>query len=185
MVEDILKRIEEKMKKAVEATQREFTSLRTGRATPALLERIKVECYGQVMLLNQLATISSPEPRALVVQPWDKSIIGEIEKAIIKSDLGLTPVNLGSMLKLSIPPLTEERRKELVKIVKKEAEQGRVAIRNTRREGNEEVKKLEKASDISEDESRRSQEKVQEITNKYIDEIDRILKVKEEEIMEV
>lgn len=185
MIEELIKNVEEKMKKAIDATARELSTIRTGRANPTILERVKVSAYNQLMPLNQLATISSPEPRALLIQPWDKSIIADIEKAIIKSDLNLTPINLGNVIRLNIPPLTEERRKELVKIVKKEIEQGKVSIRNIRRDANEEVKKMEKNKDISEDESRRTLDKIQKATDKYIEEMDRLLERKEKEIMEV
>jgi ribosome recycling factor len=178
-------RAKQKMEKAVEVIQREFTSIRTGRATTALLDGIKVEAYGSPMPLVQVASLSAPEPRLLVVQPWDQTLIPEVEKAIQKSDLGLTPTNDGTVIRLPIPQLTEERRKDLVRLVKRVAEEGRVAIRNVRRDSNEDLKKREKEKEISEDESRRLTQQVQDLTDKYIKEMDGILTEKEKEIMEV
>lgn len=185
MVDDLLIKAEEKMKKTKEAFSHQLQTFRTSRATPALLERIKIECYGQLMSLNQLSTISTPDARTLILQVWDKGLISDIEKAIQKSDLGLTPQTSGNIIRLNIPPLTEERRKELVKIVKKEAENSRVAIRNIRRDTNDEIKKLEKDKKISEDQTKKLMDKVQKLTDKYIEEIDKILSLKEKEIMEV
>jgi ribosome recycling factor len=185
MLDLVYSETEERMQKVIGAYQRELAILRAGRATPSLLDRIEVEYYGTVTPLNQLAGISAPESRLLVIQPWDKQAIGDIEKAILKSDLGLTPSNDGALIRLSIPQLTEERRKELVKYLRKKAEESKVGIRNIRRDANDEVKQLEKSGDISEDEHRRSQEKIQEITNQKITEIDEITDLKEKEIMEV
>ncbi|MDK2984934.1 MAG: ribosome recycling factor [Clostridia bacterium] len=185
MVQTVLKDTEEKMKKAVEALRKDFQSIRAGRANPALLDKIQVDYYGVPTPLNQVANISAPEARLLVIQPWDKSVLGDIEKAILKSDLDLTPNNDGNIIRIAIPQLTEERRKELVKIVKKKAEEYRVVIRNIRREANDEIKKMEKNGEISEDEMHRSQDEVQELTNQYIEKIDGVLKNKEAEIMEV
>ncbi len=185
MLDLVYNETEERMQKVTGAYQRELASLRAGRATPALLDRIEVEYYGTVTPLNQLAGISAPESRLLVIQPWDKQSIGDIEKAILKSDLGLTPNNDGEVIRLAIPQLTEERRKELVKYLRKKAEESKVSIRNIRRDANDEVKQLEKSGDISEDEHRRSQEKIQDITNQKITEIDEITDLKEKEIMEV
>lgn len=185
MVNLVLEEAEDKMKKAVEATRREFNGIRTGRASPALLDRISVDAYGTHMPLNQVATISVPEPRLLMISPWDKSVISAIERAIMKSDLGLNPSSDGNVIRLAIPPLTEERRRELTKLVHKKAEEGKVAIRNVRREANEELKKLRKAGDISEDDEKRSEERVQKLTDKYISEIDRLQEHKEQEVMEV
>lgn len=185
MVQTVLKDTEEKMKKAVEALRKDFQSIRAGRANPALLDKIQVDYYGVPTPLNQVANISAPEARLLVIQPWDKSVLGDIEKAILKSDLDLTPNNDGNIIRIAIPQLTEERRKELVKIVKKKAEEYRVVIRNIRREANDEIKKMEKNGEISEDEMHRSQDEVQELTNQYIEKIDGVLKIKEAEIMEV
>lgn len=185
MLKDVFKEAERKMNAVIDATKREFATIRTGRATPSLLDRISVEYYGTETPLNQLANISVPEPRMLMVQPWDKSAVKAIEKAILASDLGLTPNSDGNVIRIAIPPLTEERRKELVKIVRKEAEEKRVAVRNVRRDANEEVKALEKSGEISEDESRRAQDDIQELTNKYISKIDELLAAKETEILEV
>ncbi|MGQ9497727.1 MAG: ribosome recycling factor [Desulfotomaculales bacterium] len=173
------------MQKTVEIVKREFASLRAGRATPALLDKILVNYYGTPTPVNQLASISAPEPRLLVVQPWDKSITGEIEKAILKSDLGITPSSDGNVIRLAIPQLTEERRQELVKVIKKKAEEGRVAIRNVRRDANDQLRAKQKEGEITEDELRRGQDDVQKLTDKYIKEIDRLLQAKEKEIMEI
>ncbi|HHY46697.1 MAG TPA: ribosome recycling factor [Firmicutes bacterium] len=183
-IEDV-RRAEEKMKAVIEATKREFSAIRTSRANPAILERVTVECYGGLYPINQVATIATPEPRLLVIQPWDRNQLPHIEKAILKSNLGLTPVSDGSVIRISLPPLTEERRKELVRLTRKQAEDMRVAVRNIRREANESLKSKEKAGEISEDELRRSQEEVQRLTDKYIGEIDALLESKEQEIMEV
>jgi len=185
VINDILSQSEQKMEKAVQNLSKELASVRAGRANPALLDKVQVDYYGVQTPLNQLANISAPEPRLLVIQPWDKSALENIEKAILKSDLGLTPNNDGNIIRIAIPQLTEERRKELVKIVKKMAEDCRVAIRNIRREANEEIKNKEKSGEISQDESRRLQDNVQELTDKYIEKVKEILAVKEEEIMEV
>lgn len=185
MLEGIYAELEAKMDKVISAFQRELATLRAGRASPALLDRIEVDYYGTTTPLNQLAGITAPEPRLLVIQPWDKQVMGEVEKAILKSDLGLTPTNDGNVIRLAIPQLTEERRVELVKFVRKKAEEGKVSIRNIRRDANENIKKLEKSSDISEDERRRAQDRVQEITDKKIEEIDGVTELKEKEMMEV
>jgi len=185
MLDDIYAEADERMNKVINAFQRELATLRAGRATPALLDRIEVDYYGAITPLNQLAGITAPESRLLVIQPWDKQSLGNIEKAILKSDLGLTPTNDGNVIRLSIPQLTEERRKDLVKFVRKKAEESKVGIRNIRRDANENVKQLEKTSDISEDERRRAQDYIQEITDKKIVEIDEALDLKEKEMMEV
>ncbi len=185
MVEEIYIEAGERMDKVISAFQRELATLRAGRATPALLDRIEVNYYGTPTPLIQLAGITAPEPRLLVVQPWDKSSMGDIEKAILKSDLGLTPVNDGNIIRLSIPQLTEERRRELVKHVRKKAEESRVSIRNIRRDANESLKQLEKSSEISEDEWRRAQDEIQELTDEKIAPIDELLQAKEKEVMEV
>ncbi|GAW94320.1 ribosome recycling factor [Calderihabitans maritimus] len=185
MIPDILADAETRMEKAVDALKKDLASLRAGRANPALLDGIQVEYYGVSTPINQVANISAPEPRLLVVQPWDKSIIAEIERAILKSDLGVTPNNDGNVIRIALPQLTEERRKELVKVVKKKAEESRVAVRNIRRDANDQVKSLEKKGEISEDEARRGQEQVQKLTDKYIEMIDHILQNKEKEIMEI
>lgn len=185
MIKEVQKEIEEKMKGVVAATKREFAAVRTGRANPALLERVQVNYYGTPTHLTQLANVSVPEPRMIVIQPWDRASIKEIEKAILQSDLGLTPSNDGQVIRLVIPPLTEERRKELVRLVRKEAEEKRVVVRNLRREANEDVKALEKDGAVSEDDVKRSEKQVQEMTDRYIKEIDQLLEIKEREIMEV
>ena len=175
----------QRMEKAIQALKRELASFRAGRATPALLDKVMVEYYGSEMPLNQLANISTPEPRLLVVQPWDKSTLGDVERAILKSDLGLTPNNDGNLIRISIPALTEERRAELVKVVKKTGEETKVAIRNIRRDANDEMKKLEKKGEMSEDESRRGQDEIQKLTDRFIQETDKVIETKEKEIMEV
>ncbi|MDT2276188.1 ribosome recycling factor [Paenibacillus larvae] len=174
---------EDRMKSS-SSSSKELVSLRAGRATPALLDRVQVEYYGAMTPLNQLANINVPDPRTLLIQPWDKSSLGAIEKAILKSELGLTPTSDGTMIRLTIPPLTEERRLELVKMTKKYGEDAKVAIRNIRRDSNESIKKMEK-TEISEDESRRHQDDIQKSTDKYIAEVDKVLAAKEKEIMEV
>lgn len=184
MPQQIIKHAEERMKKAIEALQRDLATLRAGRANPALLDRIQVEYYGAPTPLNQVGTINTPDPRTLVIQPWDKSILGDIEKALMKSDLGLTPSNDGSIIRITVPALTEERRADLVKMTKKFGEEGKVAIRNIRRDANDDIRKMEK-TDISEDESRGYQEDVQKLTDKYVKEVDKVLDNKEKEIMEV
>ncbi|MEK5058758.1 ribosome recycling factor [Paenibacillus shunpengii] len=184
MPQSIKKNAEERMDKAIQALKRDLSTLRAGRATPALLDRIQVEYYGAMTPLNQLANINTPDSRTLMIQPWDKSSLADIERAIMKSDLGLTPANDGAMIRLSIPPLTEERRTELVKFTKKFGEDAKVAIRNIRRDANDDIKKLEK-SDISEDESRRHQDDIQKATDKFVAEVDKVLAAKEKEIMEV
>ncbi|ADN02249.1 ribosome recycling factor [Spirochaeta thermophila] len=175
---------ETRMKKSVHALKDQLATIRTGRATPALFEKITVNYYGQQTPLNQVASISAPEPRLVVIQPWDKSVLQEIEKAIQSSDLSLNPVNDGKVLRINIPPLTEERRKEYIKLAKNVAEQSRVAIRNIRRDANEALKKAEKEGQLSEDERKRGEEEIQKLTQKYIDEINNLLEAKEKEIME-
>ncbi|MCX7779303.1 MAG: ribosome recycling factor [Negativicutes bacterium] len=176
---------EDKMKKALEVLRKEYASLRAGRATPALLDKITVDYYGTPTPINQVANISVPEPRMIVLQPWEKSMISAIEKAILKSDLGLTPSSDGSVIRLTIPQLTKERRAELVKVVHKKAEESRVAVRNLRRDANDAIKKLEKDKVISEDETKKGQDDIQKLTDKYIKEIDTVMAAKEKEIMEV
>ncbi|ALS21668.1 MULTISPECIES: ribosome recycling factor [Paenibacillus] len=184
MPQSIKKNAENRMEKAIGALKKELASLRAGRATPALLDRVQVEYYGTMTPVNQLANINTPDSRTLMIQPWDKSSVSAIEKAIMKSDLGLTPTNDGSSIRIVIPALTEERRTELVKMTKKYGEEAKVAIRNIRRDANDDIKKLEKTG-ISEDESRRHQDDIQKFTDKYIAEVDKVLAAKEKEIMEV
>ena len=185
MIEELYSDTEERMKKALESFRRELASIRTGKATPALLDGIKVDYYETMTPLSQVANISVPDPRLLVIQPWEKGLIPEIVKAIHKSDLGLNPQPDANVIRLPVPPLTEERRKDLAKLVKKSAEDGKIAIRNIRRDANETLKKAEKDKDISEDESRKAQEHVQEITDEHIELLDEMVKKKEEEVMEV
>ena len=182
---DALKDAESKMTKAVEATRAEFASIRTGRATPALLDRLHVEAYGSAVPLKQVAGVATPDARTLVITAFDKNVVGDIKKAIEKSDLGLTPNVDGTAIRLSIPPLNEERRKDLVKVVKKKAEDGKVAVRNVRHHALDEIKAAAKKSDITEDDSKRQQEQLQKLTDRYTKEIDTLVATKEKDIMEV
>lgn len=185
MANEIIKEAENNMKKTIEVVKKEFASMRAGRATPALLDKISVNYYGTPTPVNQLANISVPEARLLVIQPWDKSSLPEIERAILKSDLGITPASDGTIIRLAIPQLTQERRAELMKVVKKKAEEGRVAVRNVRREINEQLKVQQKDGKMSEDELKRSQEEVQKLTDRFVKEIDGLFSTKEQEIMQV
>lgn len=185
MIEAIKSDTKERMEKAIVSLRKELAAIRAGRANPSLLDKIIVEYYGTQTPLNQLANITTPDPRTLIIQPWDKSGTSDIERAILKSELGITPNNDGVVIRINIPALTEERRKELVKLVKKTGEEGKVAIRNIRRDGNDDLKKFEKTGDVSEDESRWTQEEIQKITDRYIEEIDKLVTNKENEIMEV
>jgi len=183
-LEDIYKDLETRMSKSISAFQSEMARIRTGRATPALLDGVKVEYYGNQIPLQQIAGIMVPEPRLLVIQPWDKNAIGEIEKAIRKTGLGLNPINDGNVIRIPIPPLSDERRQDLIKLVKKLAEDARVAVRNIRRDGVEKVKTLEKNKEISEDERIKAENEIQKITDKFIKEINSLLEKKEKEILE-
>lgn len=183
-VNDIYRDAESRMKKSLEHLHYELTHIRTGRATPALLDVVKVPYYGSPMPLNQVSTVSAPEPRLLVIQPWDKGMIGEIEKAILQSDLGLNPTNDGNVVRVPIPELSEERRQDLLKVVRKLCEDTRVAIRNVRRDANEHVKVLEKKHEISEDDSHKMLDKIQKMTDEYIKKVDEQFQVKETEILE-
>lgn len=185
MPQAILKEMEERMSKAIASLKKDLATLRAGRANPAMLDKIMVDYYGTPTPISQLANINAPEPRMLQIQPWDKTALKEIDRAIQQSDLGLTPTNDGVLIRIAVPPLTEERRKELVKTAGKSGEEAKVAIRNIRRDANDDVKKLEKAATISEDESRRHQETIQKTTDKYIAEVDRVVKEKEKDILEV
>ncbi len=176
---------EERMKKTIEVMKKDLLTIRTGRASPALLDRIAVDCYGEAMPIKQVANITTPDSKTIMLQPWDRSVLGSIEKAIQKSDLGLNPINDGKVIRLVIPPLTEERRKDLVKVLKKKTEENKVSLRNVRRDAMEELKGLEKSGKISEDEVKRLQEQVQKLTDRYVDELDRIMAAKEKEIMEI
>jgi len=185
MIDLILEESEDKMKKSLAAFRRELATIRTGKATTTLLDGIKVDAYGQSMPLNQVASISVPEPRLILVQPWDQTILSDVEKAIQKSNTGLVPNTDKNVIRLPIPLLTEERRVELVKLVKKHAEESRVSVRNIRRDSNEHLKRAQKDGEISEDDSHKAVDKVQKLTDKYIEEIDKVLVAKEKEIMEV
>ncbi|MFC7363777.1 MULTISPECIES: ribosome recycling factor [Bhargavaea] len=185
MVNNLIEETKDRMVKSLQSLRRELASIRAGRANASLLDRISVDYYGAPTPVNQLAGISVPEARLLVIQPYDKSVIGDIEKAILKSDLGLTPANDGNVIRLAVPALTEERRKDLVKLVKKEAEEGKISIRNIRRDANDSLKKLEKNGEITEDDQRGYSDDIQKMTDDHIRQIDDIAKEKEEEIMEV
>jgi len=185
MLDEVLKNLTAEMEGTITALRRELARTRTGRASTSLLEGITVEYYGARTPLNQLATLSAPEPRLLVIQPFDRNVLSDIERAILQSDLGLNPANDGKILRVPIPELTEDRRRELVKHVRKVAEEFRVSQRNHRRDANEMLKELQKEKEITEDELRRGQDKTQDLTKAYIEKLDQILKAKEEEIMEV
>lgn len=184
MLEEVKEEIEDKMQSSLETLRKELMGIRTGRASLALVDGILVDYYGNPTPLKQLATLSVPESRLIVIQPWDNSLIQKMEKAILKSDLGLSPTNDGRLIRISIPPLTEERRKQLVKVVKKMGEENKIAIRNVRRDGNEQLKEFEKEKEITEDELHKGQEEVQKITNKFIAKIDELVSQKEKEILE-
>jgi ribosome recycling factor len=175
----------QRMDGAVQATVREFATIRSGRPTPALLDKVRVEAYGTVMPVNQLATIAVPEPRLITITPWDKSIIRNIENAILQSDIGLTPSSDGNIIRLPVPTLTEERRRELAKLVRQMGEDGKVAIRNVRRDANDRIKRMEDEEHLSEDEVHRGQKEMQELTDEHIEELDKIIEQKVAEIMEV
>ena len=184
MIDDIYQDTTESMSKSIEALERELQRVRTGRASLSILDGIKVDYYGTLTPLNQMATLAVPESRLITIQPWDVSVIKDIEKALLKSDLGLTPANDGKILRISIPPLTEERRKELVKLVHKMCEEHKVSVRNVRRDSNELLKSLKKDGDISEDEAFKAQDEVQKITDEHIKLIDECFTKKEKEILE-
>lgn len=181
---EVLHNTEERIKKAIESVAREFSEIRTGRASPSLVEGLYINYYGTPTLLKQLASISVPDAHLIVIQPWDVTAIAEIEKAILKSNLGINPSNDGKLIRLSIPPLSKERRQELVKVVNKMAEEGRVSLRTIRREAKESLEKLEKDKTISEDDKFRSIEELQKIVDKYIGKVEEILKNKEKEVVE-
>ena len=182
---DLARDAEQKMKKTVEATQHDFSTIRTGRATPTLLDGITADYYGSATPINQLAQISVPESRQLLIAPYDRNAVSAIEKAIKQSDLNINPVNEGTTLRLTIPPLTQDRRKEFVKVLHKKAEEGRVSVRNIRRDTNDHFKALVKKAEASEDDSKRAQDGLQKLTDRYIAEIDQIAKAKEAELLEV
>jgi len=185
MISEVIQDAEERMRKGVDVLRREYATIRAGRANPSVLDKVMVEYYGAPTPISQLANISAPEARMLVIQAWDRSVLPAIEKAIMKSDLGLNPSSDGIVIRLNIPQLTAERRLELVKKVKKEAEEARVAARNVRRDVNDKLKKLEKDHEASEDEVKRAQEEVQKLTDKIIKEIEHVMETKESEITEV
>ena len=185
MIEDTLRDAEHRMQSAITALDRELDTVRTGRARPALVETLKIDYYGAPTPLNQVATINAPESRMITIQPWDKTQLGAIEKAIQKSDLGLNPTNDGNIIRLVIPALTEDRRKELAKLVHKKTEDGRVAVRNVRRDSLEELRKLQHDKEISDDDERRAQDRLQKLTDKYVAEIEKHGQTKEQELLEV
>jgi len=182
---DNLKEIEDRMIKTLEFTRKDFSAIRTGRATPAVLDRVTVNVYGQMMPLKQAATVAVPDPRTLTVQPWDRSVLGEMEKALQKADLGINPINDGKLIRLSFPTLTEERRQDLVKMLKKRGEEAKVSLRNIRREVIDKIKGQKKDKGIPEDEIKRVEDKIQKLTDKFIAEVDKAIEFKEKEIMEV
>jgi ribosome recycling factor len=177
--------VRERMDKSVEAVRREFSSVRSGKATPALLDTVRVEAYGSKMSLNQVGSVSAPEPRLLLVQPWDKSLIKEIERGIMEADLGLNPANDGNVVRVPIPALTEERRKDMVRMLHKLAEEGRVAVRQIRQDANKEIKAKQSKHEVSEDDAHRQMDEIQKLTDQHIKKIDDLLAHKEEEVMEV
>lgn len=185
MIDDIKKDAEIRMQKSVEALKTELSRLRTGRAHPSLLDHVSVSYYGSDTPLNQVANVAVEDARTLSVTPWEKNIVPDVEKAILNSNLGLNPVTAGTVIRIPLPPLTEERRKELVKMVKGEGENAKVAIRNIRRDANSDIKELTKAKEISEDDERRAQDEIQKITDKFVESVDSVVAVKEEDLMSV
>ncbi|MDS0524898.1 ribosome recycling factor [Clostridium sp. SHJSY1] len=185
MIKDIIKNSEEKMKKTISVLKSDLSTMKAGRANPTMLDRIQVDYYGSPCPLTQVANVSAPEPRVLMITPWEKTLLKDIEKAILKSDLGLNPSNDGSVIRLVIPELTEETRKNLVKNVKKTGEDAKVAIRSVRRDANEKIKSLKKDSEISEDEVKKGEDNVQKVTDSYIKEVETIITSKEKEIMSI
>ena len=184
-IKELLQQAEERMNKSIEALKHEFASIRTGRASVALLDKVMVDYYGAPTPVNQIAKVAVPEPRMIMIQPYEKSILHDIEVAIMKSDLGLSPNSDGTAIRLAIPALTQERRQDIVKQVNKKSEEAKVAIRNVRRDGNDAIKKLEKAKEITEDDSKRGQESIQKLVDKYIKLVDEAKAIKEQEVMEV
>jgi ribosome recycling factor len=180
-----LQQARQRMDKAIDALRREFSGVRTGKASPALLDTVRVDAYGSHVPLNQVATVSAPEPRLLLIQPWDRAMVGPIEKALQTSDLGLNPNNDGKLIRVPIPPLTEERRREYVKLLHKMAEEARVAVRQARKEANDAIKNRQKDGELSEDQARREQDEVQRLTDQHVEQVDELLKHKEAEVMEV
>lgn len=184
MIEEIYQEVKDGMQSTLDSLVKEFAGVRTGRATTALVDGILVDYFGAQTQMKQLATISVPESRLIVIQPWDKSVVPEVEKAIQRSNLGLNPVSDGKILRIPVPPLTEERRRDLVKVVKKKAEDRRVSVRNARRDGNDLLKQMEKDKEISEDDNRRAQERIQKLTDEFIRKVDEVTAKKEKEVME-
>ena len=185
MYDDVVSKAAKSMDKSIDALKKDFSKVRTGRASVSLLDDIRVDYYGTPTPLNQVGTLTVPEPRLITIQPWEKNLIGDIEKAILKSDLGLNPTSDGQLVRIAIPPLTEERRKEMVKLVKKMCEETKIAIRNARRDANDNLKKLEKEKEISEDELKRGEKEIQDLTDKFVKKADEVVAVKEKEIMEI
>lgn len=185
MYKDLVTKSEETMKKSMIFLKEELATIRAGKANPKLVDKIQVSYYGTMTPISQVANISVPEPRAIIIQPWDSNLVKDIERAILASDLGINPSNDGKLIRLVIPPLTEERRKDLIKLVKKEVENSKIAVRNIRRDTNEELKKLEKASELTKDDLKKAEEEMQKLTDKYIKLADDIYKDKEKEILEV
>jgi ribosome recycling factor len=185
VLSDALPNAKERMTKAVDALRKDLSAIRTGRASVGLVDHIRVDYHGTPMPINQLATVAVPEPRLLTIQPWDRNALGMIEKAIQKSDLGITPANDGSMIRLALPQLNEQRRKELAKMVQKRVEEGRVAVRNIRRDCHDELRRYEKNHEASEDEIRRQSDQLQKLTDQFVSDMDKVGKEKEAELMEV
>lgn len=185
MVEIVIEETTEKMDKAVEALKKEFSKLRTGRASTGMFDTIMVDYFGSMTPLNQLAAVNVPEPRLITIQPWDQGSLGAIEKTIMSSDLGLNPNNDGKIIRINFPQLTEDRRKELVRLAKKYGEETKVSVRNARRDGNEDIKKLEKDKEISKDDLKKHQEDIQKLTDSFIVKVDKVVEAKEKDIMEV
>ena len=185
MINTVKMDVEERMSKTLAVLRSDLATIRTGIASPSLLDRIQVEYYGALTPINQLANISVPEPRMLAIQPWDKSAMPQIEKAILKSDIGITPTSDGTVIRLVMPQLTQDNRKDLVKRIKKKGEDAKVSVRNIRRDGNDDLKALEKSKDITEDDSKGAQDDIQKLTDKFIAEIDKVIDNKEKEIMTV
>jgi ribosome recycling factor len=185
MIQDVLDGARDHMTKTAESTRRELTSIRSGRASVGIIDHVRVDFHGTPTAINHMATVNVPEARLLTIQPWDRSMLGTIEKAIQKSDLGLNPTNDGNMIRLSIPPLTEQRRKELIKMVQRRVEEGRVAVRNVRRDASDKLKRMERGKELSVDEERRAQEQLQKLTDTAVAEIEKLGREKEQELMEV
>ena len=185
MVKDVIDKSRTGMEKAIDALKKDFTKVRTGRASVALLDDVKVDYYGTPTPLNQVGTLAVPEPRLITIQPWEKKLIPEIERAIFKSDLGLNPTSDGALVRIVIPPLTEERRKEMVKLVKRMGEETKIVLRNVRRDANDGLKKMEKNKEISEDDLKRGEKEIQDLTDQYVKKVDEVVTVKEKEVMEI